>query len=64
MAHRGHFYIDAYGLAADAPPLLQQYKPAVVAAAVVHPMEMAAMEAEEVMATITLAMIISVMSRR
>ncbi|KAL0050296.1 hypothetical protein WJX82_008307 [Trebouxia sp. C0006] len=47
MAHRGHFYIDAYGLAADAPPLLQQYKPAVVAAAVVHPMEMAAMEAAE-----------------
>ena len=62
MAHRGRFYIDAYGLAADARPLLQHYKPAVVVAAVVHLMEMAAMEAAEVMATIILAMIISVMS--
>ncbi|KAA6429189.1 MAG: hypothetical protein FRX49_00585 [Trebouxia sp. A1-2] len=47
MAHRSHFYIDAYGLAADAPPSLQQYKLAVVAAAVVHPMDMAATEAAE-----------------
>lgn len=42
--------------------MLQQYKPAVGAAAVVHPMEMAAMEAVEVMAAIILAMIISIMS--